>query len=128
MDMMVSEIIEGRERSGTVYLYVKGPDSVARINKKLFELSFHVDKIIIFGDQTLWPRMSENIFFTGSDDIFTDNHQRFFIYQSSSYNAALVARQTGQEGEQRIEAAVSSAPDAVSLLAMTLSKRIPLLG
>jgi hypothetical protein len=52
--------------------------------------------------------------------MFKANHQRFFMYISPGYSVALVARHNSSTGEARIESMMSTAKDAVSMLAQKL--------
>lgn len=128
MDAMTEKISQSVDKKGVVYIYVKGQGCTDRFKKKLLELSMKVNKIVIFGDPKKWPvlTINNNISFTQSYDILADNHQRFFIYASPSFNIALVARHHLHDGEERTEAIVTNAADAVSMAAQTLGTKIQL--
>lgn len=124
LDAMVNQVAKSAIKTGTVYSYVKGQGCSDRFKRRLLELSMSVSNVIILGDPNNWPKMSGNIKFSQNYDIFADNHQRFFIFQSPSLNIALVARHEIHDGEEKIEAAITNDNGAVQLLAMTLGTRI----
>lgn len=109
---------------GTLYVNVKGEGCTEKVKRRLMELSMSFDSVIIFGDKEKWPNVGGNVKFSANDDIFADNHQRFFICHSSAFNIALVSRHEAHEGQDITEAAISNAADAVNVLAVTISTKI----
>jgi len=127
LEAMVEKVAQIGTKTGTIYIDIKGTGCSDRIKRRLFDLAASADTVIIFGDPARWPEMSTNIKFSARDDIFADNHQRFFIYHSSGYNIALVSRHHTHEGIERTEAVITNDPAAVSLLGVTIgTKAYPL--
>ncbi|MEI6267088.1 MAG: hypothetical protein WCP14_04345 [bacterium] len=128
LDAMLTKVAITNEQNGTIYINIKGLGCSDRVKRKLFELSQVANTIIIFGEPEKWPRLSPNIKFSKNDDIFTDNHQRFFIYHSSGMNIALVSRHDMHEGREQTEALITNDPEAVALLGVTVgTKAYPIL-
>lgn len=106
--------------NGTVYLYIKGDSCTEKMKRNLLEIIMSVHRVIIFGDSKNWPLYDNKMQFVSPEGLFEDNHQRFFIYQSAAYNVALVARHVVKNGEEGIEAAMTTDPDAVSLVSQVV--------
>lgn len=124
IEEVTKKVIDTHLNVGTVYIYVKGKGCSERIKRNLLELVMNVHAIFIFGNPDDWQISDPKIKFVDPDDIFADNHQRFFMFQSPAFNVALVARHETHEGEERIEAAMTNANDAVALLGQTVGAKI----
>jgi hypothetical protein len=124
VEEVTKKVTEAKLEHGTVYLYLKGKGCSERMLRNLMELSMTVHAIYIFGNKEDWPIPDPKIKFVDPADMFADNHQRFFVYQSSAYNVALVARHELHDGQEMMEAAMTNADDAVSLLSQTIGNRI----
>jgi hypothetical protein len=124
LEAMIGKAATKSGHGGTVYVNVKGQGCTEKIKRRLMELSMSFDSVIIFGEKEKWPNVGGNVKFTKNDDIFADNHQRFFIAHSPSINIALVARHETHVGVERTEAAITNAPDAVNVLAVTIGTKI----
>jgi len=111
-------------KSGSLYINVKGQGCTEKVKRKLIELSMSVNEIIIFGNPSNWPNIGANIKFTSNDEIFADNHQRFFICHTPSYNIALVSRQEIHDDETKTEAIITNDPTAVAMLGVTIGTKI----
>lgn len=108
-------------KDGHMYLYVKGDSCKEKFKRNLLELVLNLKHIFIIGDAKDWPIQDPKIKFSQIEDQFTDNHQRFFVYQSPSFQAALVAR---HDENGRVEAAMTNDPEAVTFLAQILGSRV----
>jgi len=124
LDAMVARASSLGTKTGTVYINIKGQGCTDRIKRKLMELAMSVGEVIIFGEREKWPIIGANVKFTTNDDIFADNHQRFFICHTPSFNIALVARHATRDGKERIEAIVTNDSEAVNILGVTIGTRI----
>lgn len=124
LEAMVVKAANKSTKGGTLYINIKGQGCSEKIKKRLIEFSMSFDSVIIFGEREKWPSVSSNIHFTSNDDILADNHQRFFVCHSQSFNIALVSRHELHKGVERTEAAITNAADAVNLLAVTLGTKI----
>lgn len=121
---ITKKVAEAKLNSGTVYLYLVGKGCTDRMKHNLLDLVMSIHALYIFGNPADWPLTDPKIKFVDPDDIFEDNHQRFFIFQSAAYNVALVARHEMHDGQEMIEAAMTNANDAVSLLSETIGTKI----
>ena len=124
IDEVAKKVTEAKLGTGTVYLYLKGKACNARMERNLLELVMNVHVIYIFGNPEDWPLRDPKIKFVDPADMFEDNHQRFFIFQSSGYNVAMVARHDMHDEREMTEAALTNANDAISLLTQTIGTRI----
>lgn len=124
LEGMVNRVSALGVKTGTVYINIKGQGCTDRIKKKLMELSMSVGNVIIFGSPEKWPAMGADIRFTSNDDIFEDNHQRFFICHTPSFSIALVARHEQHDGVVKTEAIITNDSDAVNILAVTVGTKI----
>jgi len=111
-------------KTGTAYIFVRGGGCTERMKRNLLEIIMSVHKIIVFGDQKSWPFFDAKMEFVNLEDYLEDNHQRFFIYQSPSYNVALVARHVVRESNEVIEAAMTTDPEAVALVSQVLGSQV----
>jgi len=111
-------------KTGTVYINIKGQGCTDKIKRKLMELATSVGEVVIFGEREKWPVIGANIKFTTNDDIFTDNHQRFFVCHTPSFNMALVSRHEQHDGVEKTEAIITNDPSAVNILAITIGTKI----
>lgn len=114
------KIAESQLESGTLYIFIKGKGCTERLKRNMIEILMSVKKVIIFGNREDWLIDDSKISYVEPGEMFKENHQRFFVFQSASYNVALVSRHQQSEGEELIEAALSNASDAVGLLAQTV--------
>jgi hypothetical protein len=129
LEAMVEKVILSQTQNGSIYINVRGQGCTEQIKRKLFELSNTASSIIIFGDKGEWPRIASNVKFSENEDIFTDNHQRFFIYHSGGFNIALLARHEMHKGKEMTEAIITNDPGAVSMLGITIgTKAYPLVS
>jgi hypothetical protein len=124
LEAMLNQAANLGLKTGTIYINVKGQGCTERVKRKLMELAMSVGQVIIFGVRENWPIIGENIKFTSNDDIFVDNHQRFFICQTPSFNIALVSRHEMHEGVEKTEAIITNDADAISLLGITIGTKI----
>jgi hypothetical protein len=106
---------------GTLYIYIKGENSKKRIERNLLNIVLHVDKIFIIGSPADWSFNDPRIQFLGIEEEFEPNHQRFLVFNSPSYNVALVARHVQRNGNTEIEAALSNKKEAVSYISQLLA-------
>lgn len=120
---IAANIATGGIRNGTLYIYIKGEGCSERVKRNIVGLSMNTHRMVIFGDPEKWPLRDPNITFVSPDDLFADNHQRFFVFQSPSYSVALVSRHEMRDGEEKIEAALTTNPEAVSMLAQTIGSK-----
>jgi len=124
LEEIVKNVAGSNIKNGTVYIYVKGSGCSERVKRNLIELDLNVSRIIIFGKSEDWEIRDSKISFVDPDDIFEDNHQRFFAFQSAGYNVALVARHSQHDGKEVIEAAMTTVDGAVSLVTQSIGTRI----
>jgi hypothetical protein len=124
LDTTAKKATNDNIQGGTLYIFVKGDGCTERMRRNLVEILMGVRSVVIFGDAEKWMIVDPKIKYVDHEDIFTDNHQRFFIYQSPAYNVALVSRHEDYNGEVAIEAALSNASDAVSLLSQTVGTHL----
>ncbi len=111
----------GFANMGTLYINLQGKGCTTRMKQNLLELTLAASKIYIFGKKEDWELTDPKIVFVDRLDIFEDNHQRFFIYISPGYSVALVARHNDSKGDDRVESMMSTAKDAISMVAQKLS-------
>ena len=92
----------------------------------MLKIILNVDHIYIIGEAKDWKISDPKIDFLKIENIFPDNHQRFIIFRSPSYNVAMTARKTKckKNGKDRIEGALTNKKDAVSFLAQILGTKI----
>lgn len=107
-------------KDGHMYLYVKSSSCKERFKNSLLELIINLKKIFIVGTPGEWPLQDPKIQFAQIEDRFADNHQRFFIYQSPTFQAALVSRHN-EKGE--IEAATTNDPEAVNFISQIVGSK-----
>lgn len=124
IDAMANRIGKQISGQGTLYIYIKGQNSSDKLKRRLIGLAVSVGRVFIFGELENWPTASDNVTFSQNYDIFADNHQRFFVYQSAALNIALVARHHLHDGKEKIEGAITNAPDAVSVIAQTIGTNL----
>jgi len=106
---------------GVLYVYIKGQDSRKRVERNLLSIVLNVDKIFIVGKAEDWSFNDPKIKFLDIESEFAENHQRFLIFNSPSYNVALVARHTSAGADRRIEAALTNKKEAVSYASQVLA-------
>jgi hypothetical protein len=128
LEAMLDKVTASQNHNGTIYVNIQGLGCSEKIKKRLFYLSESAGTLIIFGNKENWPRVSQNIRFSEREDIFSDNHQRFFIYHSSGLNIALISRHDMHDGVEMTEAVLTNDPGAVTLLGVTIgTKAYPLI-
>lgn len=123
MDTVEKRIGNLQPESGILYVYIKGDSSKQRIEKNLLSIILHVSKIYIIGKAEDWTFNDPKIKFVDIEDAFTDNHQRFLIFNSPTYNVALVSRHgLATSGEKvQTEAAITNKKEAVTYLNQVLA-------
>lgn len=101
----------------SLYIYIKGSDSKNRLEKNLLSIILNVKHIYIVGRSDEWRINDPKIKFVELENIFTDNHQRFLIFRSPTYNIALASRHSiPKEGGKRTEGALTNNKEAVAFL------------
>ncbi len=124
LDTVEQRIGNLKPENGVLYIYIKGDDSRKRIERNLLNIIMYVNKVYIVGKAEDWSFNDPRIEFIGIEDRFVDNHQRFLIFNSASYNVALVSRRgecVNPEDKAQIEAALTNKKEAVSFLSQTLA-------
>lgn len=124
LEGIAKQVGDSKIAHGTFYLFVKGNGCTARMERNLLNILMSVQNMYIFGDPAAWPIHDSKIKFVNPEGIFEDNHQRFLIFQSPAYNVALVARHHEHNSEEMVEAAMTNAQDAVSLLSQSIGTKI----
>lgn len=121
LDTVEQRIGNLRPENGTLYIYIKGDSSKARIERNLLSIVLYVSKIYIVGNASDWTFNDPKIKFLDIEDRFTPNHQRFLIFNSPTYNVALSARHIDKDGKTVTEGSLTNKKEAVTYLNQVLA-------
>lgn len=126
LDTVEQRIANLKPAESSLFIYIKGENSKQRIEKNLLNIILNVDHIYIVGKPQEWRITDPKIKFIQIEDIFTDNHQRFLIFRSPTYNVAMVSRHSecSPKGKRLIEGALTNKKEAVSLLTQIIGTKI----
>jgi hypothetical protein len=126
LDTVEQRIGNLRPAESSLFIYIKGESSKSRIERNLLNIILNVDHIYIVGTPQEWRINDPKIKFIQIEDIFTDNHQRYLIFRSPTYNVALVSRhsESNDEDKRKIEAALTNKKEAVALLTQIIGTKI----